>query len=125
MDKNQTIHAFWSSFGLKAYEENAVPTGRDAPPFPYITYTAPTDSFGYDVLITASVWYRDSSWQDVVRKVQEISETVGYGGVVVGFDGGRIWLRRGHPFSNRMGDPSDDQIKRINLNLDAEFISAE
>ena len=59
--KAATIYEFWNSFEMPAYEENSVPTGEDAPKFPYITYQLVTDSLGNEVAMSASLWYRSPS----------------------------------------------------------------
>ena len=125
MTKAAAIYNFWSGFGIPAYEENSVPSGKDAPEFPYITYQLITDSFGADVAMTASLWYRDSSWVRANAKADEISEAIGYGGNVILCDGGSIWLKRGRPFAQRMGDASDTMIKRIIINVEAEYFSRD
>lgn len=124
MTKAAAIYNFWSSFGLIAYEENAVPTGDDAPKFPYITYQLVTDSFENEVLMTASLWYRSTSWTQANAKAEEISKAIGLGGKIIKCVGGRIWLKRGTPFAQRMGDETDSLIKRIYINVTAEFFTA-
>lgn len=124
MTKEAALYNFWSMFGLPAYEENVVPTGEDGAEFPYITYQVVTDSFGNDVALTGSVWYRSTSWKEANAKAQEISNTLSRGGVTIACDGGIIWLRRGVPFAQSMGDDSDDLIKRKYINLVAEFMTA-
>ena len=121
MTKEAALYNFWSMFGLPAYEENTVP--EDAA-FPYITYQVVTDSFGYDVALTASVWYRSTSWKEANAKAQEISDKISRGGVTIACDNGIIWIRRGVPFAQSMGDDSDDLIKRKYINLVAEFMTA-
>lgn len=125
MTKEAALHAFYSSFGLKAYEENAVPTGDDAPDFPYLTYSVSSDSLGTDVALTASLWYRGTSWVQANAKADEISRRIGRGGKILSCDGGAIWLQRGTPFAQSMGDESDDQIKRKYINITAEFLTAD
>lgn len=122
MTKAAAIHAFWNSFFLHAYEENAVP--EDAA-FPYITYQLVTDSFDREVTMTASVWYRSESWKDANAKAEEISARIGLGGTVIQCDGGCIWLKRGQPFSQSMGDESDSLIKRKYINISAEYLTAD
>ena len=51
MTAEQTLHSFWSSFGLTAYDENSVP---DDAVLPYITYSVSYDSFDNNVSLTAS-----------------------------------------------------------------------
>ena len=124
MTKEAALYNFWSMFGLPAYEENAVPAGEDGAEFPYITYQVVTDSFGNDVALTGSVWYKSTSWKEANAKAQEISNILSRGGVTIACDGGIIWIRRGVPFAQSMGDDSDDQIKRKYINLVAEFMTA-
>lgn len=125
MTKASAIYNFWSSFGLIAYEENAVPTGNDAPDFPYITYQLVTDAFENEVLMTASLWYRSTSWTQANAKAEEISKAIGIGGKILKCDFGRIWLKRGTPFAQRMGDETDALIKRIYINITAEYFTAD
>ena len=130
MTKASAIHQFWNSFGIKAYEENVVydidENGKKVEPkFPYITYQLVTDSFDTDVQMTASVWYRRTSWAEINAKAEEISQTISQGGKILNCDNGRIWIKRGTPFSQNMGDESDNLIKRKYLNITAEFFTAD
>jgi hypothetical protein len=120
MNKEQTLHAFWSGFGLKAYDETSVPDNAE---LPYITYEVAVDEFGANVAQTASLWYRSSSWGEITEKEQEISDYITRGGRVLGFDGGAIWLCKGSPWAQRMNDPSDEMIRRIVLNTQIEFLN--
>ena len=122
MTKAAAIYQFWSSFGLTAYEENTVPTDAD---FPYITYQLVTDSFDREIPLTASIWYRSESWAGINAKTEEIGQKISRGGKVIPCDGGAIWLKRGQPFAQSMGDESDDLIKRKYLNITAEFMTAD
>lgn len=122
MTKAAAIYNFWNSFDIPAYEENSVP--EDAK-FPYITYQLVTDSLGNDVQLAASIWYRGSSWVEVNAKAEEISQTIGRCGVFLNCDGGKIWLKRGTPFAQNMGDDTDNLIKRKYLNITAEFLTAD
>ena len=123
MTKEAALYNFWSMFGIPAYEENSVPSGEDGAEFPYITYQVVADSFGNDVAMAGSVWYRSTSWKEANAKAQEISNVLSSGGVTLACDGGIIWLRRGVPFAQSMGDDSDDLIKRKYINITAEFIT--
>lgn len=125
MTKEAALYQFWSSFGLTAYEENAVPTGDDAPQFPYLTYTAETDSLGAEVAQSVSLWYRTTSWVGANAKTTEISNAIGRGGKILRCDGGAIWLKRGTPFAQPMGDPDDNMIKRKYINITAEYFTAD
>ena len=122
MTKAAAIYQFWSGFGLTAYEENTV---SDDAKFPYITYQLVTDSFDREIQLTASLWYRSESWTVVNAKTEEISQKISRGGKIIPCDGGAIWLKRGQPFAQNMGDESDDLIKRKYLNITAEFMTAD
>ena len=122
MTKAAAIYQFWNSFGLTAYEENTVPT--DAA-FPYITYQLVTDSFDREIPLTASLWYRSESWTAINSKTEEISQRISRGGKIIACDGGTIWLKRGKPFAQNMGDESDDLIKRKYLNITEEFMTSD
>lgn len=121
MTKAAAIFQFWGRF-LPAYEENTVPAEAE---FPYITYQVVTDSFENEVQMTASLWYRSSSWSQINAKAEEISRTIGRGGIFLNCDGGKIWVKRGTPFAQNMGDETDDLIKRKYLNITAEFLTAD
>ena len=122
MTKAAAIYQFWSGFGLTAYEENTVP--EDAT-FPYITYQLVTDSFDREIQLTASLWCRSESWTAINAKTEEISQKISRGGKVISCDDGAIWLKRGQPFAQNMGDESDDLIKRKYINITAEFMTAD
>lgn len=119
MNKAQAFHSFWSSFGLKAYDATSVP---DDTPMPYITYELATDSFGEQLSLTASLWYRSSSWADVQQKEMEIAEYIGRGGKMVTYDDGAFWIRRGTPWAIRLVGEGDEYVKLMSLNIEVEFI---
>ena len=123
--KAATIYEFWNSFEVPAYEENSVPTGEDAPKFPYITYQLVTDSLGNEVAMTASLWYRGTSWVEANAKTEEVSQRIGRKGAVLDCNGGKVWIKRGTPFAQNMGDESDNLIKRKYLNITAEYLTAD
>lgn len=122
MTKAAAIYQFWNGFGMTAYEENSVP---DDAAFPYITYQLVTDSFDREVVATASLWYRSESWTAINAKVEEISQKISRGGKIISCDCGAIWLKRGQPFAQSIGDESDDLIKGKYLNITAEFMTAD
>ena len=129
MTKEGAIQNFWNSFGIKAFEENWVEDADEngnpiEPQMPYITYQLVTDSFDREVAATASLWYRGESWTAINAKTEEVAQHIGLGGKIIKCDGGRIWIKRGQPFAQNMGDESDDLIKRKYLNLTFEFLTA-
>ena len=126
MTKASALYNFFSSFGIEAYEETLVPTGEEAPKFPYLTYQLITDSFDNEVLIPVSLWYRsEASLLALNSKTEEISQRIGRGGVFLDCDGGKIWIKRGSPFAQTMSDPEDNTIRRKYINITAEFLTAD
>ena len=124
MNKWEALQAFWESFGWSAYDQNSVDTGSLAPSLPYITYEAQTGAIGQILTLMASLWDRSTSWKSVSDKADEIAERIGYGHDIVKVDGGYLWIVKGQPFAQRMGDPEDSEIKRIYIILNAEFLTA-
>lgn len=124
MDKFQALQSFWESFGIPAYDENTVPTGDDAPVFPYITYDAVVSELGTPVAMSASLWYYGTSWGQITAKLEDISFAIGRGGRLLPIDNGAVWIKKGSPFAQRMND-SNDMIRRIFINISAEYLTAE
>jgi len=122
MDKAQALQTFWESFGIPAYEQTTVP---DWATMPYITYSVSTDSLDNVVNMSASLWYHSTSWKDISEKTEQIARyIVGMNPPSIKFDGGRLYIAKGNPFAQRMADPNDDMIRRMYLNIQAEFLSA-
>lgn len=122
--KASALYDFWASFGLPAYEQNSVPTGENAPAFPYITYSVTIDSEGETVSLDASLWYRGTSWAACEAKLEEVSlALMDKKRCILLCDGGAIILRKGTPFANNMGDPEDNLIKRKVLNVEAMYVT--
>ena len=125
LDKEQALHKFWSSFSWAARDENTVPdnamtlfSGH------YITYNVATAALGQPVPLMADLWERNTSWAGVTKKAQEISKYIGIGGKSIPCDGGYLYICRGTPFTKRLPD-SDDEVRRINLNIMIEFLSSD
>lgn len=117
-DKWTALNTFFNSFGITAYDENTVP---DDAVFPYITYEAAISDFDdMKVPLTASLWYLSNSWAEISQKAEQISVAIG-GGYGVPYAGGRLWITKESPFAQRMSEPSDALIRRIVLQLGAEF----
>lgn len=123
MTKNGALYDFLASFGLPAYEENAVYDLDGAPQFPYMTFESVGDYAGNTVSINISLWYRSTSWADCNAKTDEIGAAIGYGGKILPYDNGAVWVKRGTPFAQNMGDMTDDLIKRKVIALNIEYLS--
>ena len=116
MNKAQAIHAFWSGFGLPAYDQYTVP--KDAQ-MPYITYSLSYDAFGNEVSMNGSIWYHTTSWTNITQKADLISENIGLEGKIIKTDNGYLWIKRGSPFYQRLSE--EDNIKRIYINIICEY----
>lgn len=116
----QTIQAFFEGFNVPAYDENTV--DKDAS-LPRLTYAYAEGDFENPVAIAVSLWDRSYKWTRVTALQRAIGNAIPQGGVLLNYDGGKIWLKRGTPFAQRMSDPND-AIRRIYINLEAEFLTA-
>lgn len=121
MNKPQAITKFWESFGWTAYDESSVP---DDAMLPYITYEVQTDSLDGELMLTASLWDKSFSWRDISLKADEIEKAIKeHGFISMRIDDGYLWIRGGRPFATRM-NTQNDTLKRININIIAEFLTA-
>lgn len=122
MDKSQALNEFWNSFGIPAYDQYTVP---DRTPMPYITYENALDALGEDVPIMASIWYRDSGWENASKKAQEVASKIGYSYYIKAIDGGYMVVKRGSVFAQRMNDPDDADVRRILISVLIEFLTED
>lgn len=130
MDKSQALNYFWNSFGLPAYEVSTVPDyiydargNKIKVEPPYITYDVMTDNMDNVVNLSASLYYRSTSWGDITVKAREIEKRLAeHGGEVVKLDRGYMYIYPGMPFTQHGTDP-DDAVRRININVQVEFLT--
>lgn len=132
MNKQQAYNAFWGTFGVLAFEENSVPddrvidelikSGAAAAKYPYITYQVLTDDINAPVFPTASIWDKSSSWERSDLLANTISGYIQRMNTLQ-LTNGRMFITKGSPFAQHMGDESDATIKRIVLNLSVEFLT--
>ena len=124
MDKFQALQTFWSSFGVPAFDENTVPGGEERPEFPYITYDVSTGNLGSYAAMSASLWDYGTNWERISSLLIAVQSVIGRGGRMIPIDGGALWIKKGSPFAQRMSDPND-MIRRIFINIEAEYITAD
>lgn len=120
MDKEQAIHYFWSKFNIPAYSENSVP---DMVTYPFIAYSVATGSIDTPVLLTARLYYRSTSWEDISLKKEEIARYLGIGGTVIKLDEGYLYVCQDNPFAQQINEPGDDMVKGYYLMVQAEFLT--
>lgn len=119
MNRSQSLHSFWSGFEINAYDENSVP---DEAKYPYITYSVALDNLENTIPLSASIWYRSTSWAEISEKAEEISNAL-KDGVVIKLEKGYTYLTKGTPFAQRTSGGSDDMIKHIYLNINAQYLT--
>lgn len=127
MDKIAAIQNFFMQF-LPAYEENAIYSAPTKPKFPYITYEGIFSRFDEEpnasTTMTFSTWYREATWANAVKKTSDISAAIPYNGKrILCDDGVLVITAASNPFGSRMGDPSDDLIKRTVHTLNITFFT--
>lgn len=132
MNKQQAYYDFWSRFGVLAFEENAVPddetiqqlieAGDVEEKYPMITYQVITDDLDGQIIPTASLWDRNTSWQRLDELSNRIAEYITKMPTIK-LDDGRMYLFKASQFAQHMGDEGDNTIKRVVLNLGVEFLT--
>lgn len=127
MDKIAALQSFFMRF-LPSYEENAIYSQPVRPAFPYITYEGIFSRFNDDpyasTSCTFSTWYREASWRNAVAKTAEISRAIPQSGLRIPCDEGVLVVRaESDPFGQRMGDDSDDLIKRTVHRINVTFFT--
>lgn len=122
-NKWQAQQQFWESFGLPAYDQNTVP---DDAKMPYITYEAFSAVMDEVQTVTASVWYRSRSWAAISNKSDEIQMKIYKMPPSIKVDGGRYKVRipSSMPFAQRMKEPDDEDVRRMVLHVEWEFLTA-
>lgn len=122
MTKGAALQAFFERFMPGAtYAATSVPSEET---FPYLTYELNIGGWeDGEVAITVNLWYRTESEAVPNAKAQEIADAIGLGGVTLPCDGGMIWLKRGSPWCQNLGDTSDAMIKRRYINVTAEYMT--
>lgn len=134
MNKQQALNAFWSDFGVLAFEENTVPddeaiqrlidAGVAPSKFPYITYQVSTGELDDAIVATASIWDRSTSWETADLLANAISRRINDMSIIR-FDGGGLFVSKGTPYSQHMGEEGDSAIRRVILNVGLQFFTNE
>lgn len=129
MNKAQALYAFWNSFDVPAIDEQSAydeDTIEDLNiDFPYITYETATSSFDNEVALSANLWDKSTSWARITELADTISAEIGYGGKVIKIDNGYVWLKLGNPFAQRFPVDNADNVRRITINITADYLTAD
>ena len=134
MNKQQALNAFWSGFGVLAFEENSVPeddvidalikAGVAAAKYPYITYQVLLDDIGGPVFPSASIWDKSTSWERADTLANTVSATI-QRQKTIKLDNGRMFITKGSPLAQHMEEPGDRTVRRILINTGIEFFTEE
>ena len=128
MNKVQALQAFWESFGWPAIDEQSAYDAGTLEQlgisYPYITTETATSDFDSVIPLGADLWDRSPSWERVTKKALEIEQEIGLGGKLIPYDGGAIWITKRSPFSPRQSADAGFDVRRIHININAEFLSA-
>lgn len=81
------LYEAWNRF-LPAYPEGVVPDEAETP---YITYELKQPDWRDQSTYTVRLWYKDTSFQAITEKIDEIAEWVGEG-KLLSIEGGYVWL---------------------------------
>lgn len=132
MNKEQAYNAFWSEFGVLAFEENTVPddktiqslidAGLAEAKYPYIAYQVIVDDLDHPIFPTASIYDRSTSWQRADELANTISEAI-KNTKTIKLDNGRMFITKGTPFAQHQLESADMDIRRVILNLGIEFFT--
>ena len=123
MTPEAAIFSLLGELGIPAYAAASVPDDAE---YPYATVEMAIGAFGDgEVPLPVSLWYYGDSESEPNAGARALATIVGLGGRVIPCDGGAVWVKRGGPFSQSMGDSTDDKIKRRYVNLTAEWITTD
>ena len=120
MTKAAALYSFFSSFSWPAFATQAEADTA----FPYLVYEPNIGAIDDGpIAIAVNLWDYGGSENNVNAKAQEISDTIGLGGVVVPGDGGAILIQRSTPFPQKITDQADDNIRGRYLQITAEYLT--
>lgn len=124
MNKYEAINKFFSGFGIPAYPVGSVPT---EPKFPYLTYQLPTGDFqSRETAMEVNLWFYTTSEADPDLKADELKKAIGYGGRLLTFEDGAVWIKRGSPWCQAVPNESgNSMIKRRYINVDLEYLTMD
>lgn len=97
----KAVYQFFSSFGIPAYDQNAVPDDAE---LPYITYYVPEPEWGRQCTGYAQVWYRTKSRATVNAKTDQIVSAIGDRGIKLECESGYVMLRPETPLVTPVKD---------------------
>lgn len=121
MNKYEALHRFYSSFGIKAYEENSVPDDIKADDMPYLTYDVLTSPFDVqNTALSCQIFFKSTTLTKINALTEKIYSALD-GGAKLQCDTGYIILYPGTPFAQNV-TTGDKTVKAKYINISADFI---
>lgn len=123
IDIMETLHVFWSQFGIPAYAEDMVP---DDAKLPYIRYSVAKAPVAQASIMTAYNYHNARLMGNVerARLAEQIAEAIPEGGVKLPLkNGGYIVLRRGPDFQTLYQDPDARDVIGIRTSVEGYFFT--
>jgi len=120
MTKGAVLHQFFNQF-LTFYAASSVPEDVI---FPYGTYELITDNWdGGEVGLTVNLWFHTESEAIPNAKAAEIAKAIVDLQKPCPCEGGYVWFKLGHPWSQSLSDDTAPGIKRRYLNVTVEYLT--
>ena len=118
----QTLHQFFSGFGIPAYTTDNVP---DDAQLPYLTYPLQEPEWNRQSTFYVTVYYRHkTSTLDSLTKADEIVKAIGEG-IRLPFDGGLLVIWPETPLIQALPPNGDVRGAYINLAINAYHLPGE
>lgn len=122
MNKYEALHNFFSSFGVKAFEENSVPEEIRTGNMPYITYEVVTSPFDIqNTALSCQIFYKTDSLMKINALTEKLAGAL-RGGAKLRCDTGYIILYPGTPFAQNR-DSGDKTVKAKYITITADYIT--
>ncbi len=114
MTKWEALYVFFKGFGVRAFEENSVPTGRDKPEYPYIVYEIQQGGYedDTDVFLSFSLIDKNDSFTGLYELSNTIAEAIGESKTYK-LDKGFMRIQRATPWAQNQRDANDNTVRRL------------
>lgn len=121
MNKYEALHKFYSSFGIKAFEENSVPDDIRTGDMPYLTYEVITSPFDVqNTALSCQIYFKSNSLMKINALTEKIYNALN-NGAKLQCDTGWIVLYPGTPFAQNV-TTGDKTVKAKYINITADYI---
>lgn len=111
----EALDAFFSGFGLDAYQVGTVPEDAE---LPYITYSIGVPEWNQKASMFAQVWDRTKSNAGIIKKADQITAAIGDTGKKIAFEGGYLVIWPENPLIQIMVK-GDFRSAYINLSINS------